>query len=338
MATPNNPPSPPPERAERRGVERSNRPTLDYPGSLARRKRQIIVPKSVWGNYEPPPVPKLKPWVRPLQLLQAISLALAVNLIAFGILYLIVTDLNTRRMHRVVTSIEKKSNPSDTKTKQKSASSSASSAKQRQQKSNVETPEKSVQKAFTSKTFSAMALPMAGLPTTGESFSTGTADTGDGNSFGTHGLQMGISKGNASSLFDGKGLGDGSELLIFLDNSRSMWRHGRMITDLVNSLFPRARIIEVEGCAIVSQKGFLQSLESEWHPRSKVFFVCDLQDPITLEGLDHLRDLLLGSTPTRELHVISFQNAAPMELMSVIRESWGTMTVVVEKEPEKAKK
>lgn len=267
---------------------------------------------------------------RLIELSQSIVFAIAINaFILIALSFLAVRSTVRRQPPKVVVQIS----PSEKDTNSEASSSSSSAKKKEHKSSETENPDKTVQEAFRSTALSSFALPSIGLPSAGESFSSGAAEFGIGQSIGKQGVQSGVSEGNLGSIFDGKGLGDGSDILLYVDNSRSMRKHSEKLSTLVINLFPRARIIEVKGCAIVENAGFVRELESDWSRRSKVFFVCDLQDEITYPGLKKLRQILLEDGPTKELHIISFQNRPIMDLKSIVDETWGSISLVVSSQP-----
>ncbi len=276
------------------------------------------------------PQPIYRDFEKLLEIFQSFGVAITVNLVLIVILSLVAVTNTARREPAPITT---RVSPSETNT-QTEASSSASSAKKREQKaSETEDPEKMVQEAYSALSLSQFSLPAVGLPSEGNQFSSGAAEFGIGSSLGKQGVQLGVSEGEMGSIFEGKGLGDGSEIVLYVDVSRSMRKHSEKLTTLMSNLFPRAKIKKIQGCAIVEDSGFVRELESDWSRRTKIFFVCDLQDEITYAGLKKLRALLLQDGPTKELHIISFQNRPIMDLKSIVDETWGSISLVSSQEP-----
>jgi hypothetical protein len=264
---------------------------------------------------------------RVLEFSQSIAVAIAANLLLFVFLSLLAVNSGRRKeVHNITVSV------SPTKNKQQDESSSSASApRQKQMRKKAVTeddPEKILQEALLSRALSAHSLPAVQLSASGEDFSSGAEEFGIGQSFGKGGFGVGVGPGEIGTIFQGKGLGDGSELLLYVDVSGSMRKHSEKIVDLVKSHFPRAKIVRVQGCAIREGEGFVQALESDWSRRRKIFFVCDLLDEVTTSGLGKLRSLLVETNPNRELHIISYQNMPHLSLKFVIDESWGSVSIV----------
>jgi hypothetical protein len=272
------------------------------------------------------PKPLFRDFRKLLDIFQSFGVSLTVNLLLLFLLSLAAVRSTVRR--EPVKAVIRVS-PSDQDT-QTEASSSNSSAQKREQKSaDTTNPEKTVQEAYSALALSQFSIPALGTPTVGESFSSGAAEFGIGTALGKQGTQLGVAEGQMGLIFEGKGLGDGSEIVLYIDISRSMRPHSAKLTNLVTNLFPRAKIKEVMGCAIVEDAGFVRELESDWSRRTKIFFVCDLRDEITHGGLKKLRSLLLHKGPTKELHIISFENRPILDLKSIVDESWGSISLVI---------
>ncbi|MDF1816127.1 MAG: hypothetical protein P1V20_28255 [Verrucomicrobiales bacterium] len=288
-------------------VRRTSRPRMEIPKPMERK-------------------PLYRDFRKLLDLSQSIALAIVINACIIVLLSMLAVRSTGRRTPPQVTVAV---SPSERDT-QTDASSSSSSAKKKQQKSSEQVnPDKTVQEAFRATALSNFSLPSIGLPSAGEEFSSGAAEFGIGNAIGKQGVLQGITESNLGSIFEGKGLGDGSDILLYIDSSRSMRKHSDKLATLVGNLFPRAKIIEVQGCAIVESAGFVRELESNWSRRRKVFFVCDLQDEITHSGLQKLRHILLNEGPSQELHIISFQNLPMLDLKSIVDETWGSVSLVL---------
>lgn len=281
-------------------------------------------------GYRAPQPPEKTPFYRDWRKLgdfaQSMGTALLVNLFVIVCLSLFAVRSSIRRE---VPEVVVRVSPSETQTNTEASSSSSSARKKQQKSSEVEEVKKTVQDAFRAHALSEFSLPSIGMPSAGDNFSAGAAEFGIGKALGKQGLMTGVGPGELGTIFDGKGLGDGSEMILYLDSSRSMIKHSRQVENLVNNLFPNAKIYRVKGCAIEEDSGFVRALESNWSLRGKVFFVCDLQDPVTYEGLQKLRSVLLDHETTRELHIISFQNQPVRELKSIIDESWGSISLVL---------
>lgn len=321
-------------------MEEAEQVTLHVPGTKTRRvilpapqpARRITIrtPRGPAKRYRPPAPRERKPLWRDgkrfLEFFESFGIAIAWNALILLLLSLGAMNGGGRReVPEIVVMVS----PSE-KNARDEASSSSSSARKMEQKTTETHQRTPVEKAFRAESYSEMALPSFDEASFGSTAAAGSADFGIGNVIGKSGQEKGYGPGELGSIFDGKGLGDGSEMLLYLDVSGSMSRHSRKVAALVKSLFPRAKIIRVKGCAIVEEDGFVRALESNWSLRGKVFFVCDLQDPITYEGLGKLRKLLVESKPTKELHIISFQNRPVMDLRSIVAESWGSISVVEE--------
>ena len=311
-------------------VSESNHTMSNPQLSLLERVRRSSRPKR-----ELPRPMERKPLYRDLRMLldlsQSVATGVVINLIFLLSLSLLAVRSSFRKPPPNVTAAAVSPSEKDSKTE---ASASASSSKKKQQKSSEkENPETTVQEAFRATALSQFSLPAIGLPSAGEEFSSGAAEFGIGKSIGKQGLQLGVTEGDLGTIFEGKGIGDGSEVLLYVDNSRSMRKHSEKLSTLVTNLFPRAKIIEVPGCAIVDDQGFVRELESNWSRRTKVFFVCDLRDEITYSGLKKLRHLLLNDGPSKELHIISFQNRPVMDLKSIVDETWGSISLVISEQP-----
>lgn len=264
-----------------------------------------------------------------LDWVQSFALAIGVNVLILGVLSLMAASSYVlKKRPPIVVSVS----PSEKDT-QTEASSSNSSAKKKEQRSREENLQPSVSEAYRSTALSRFSLPSVGNPTIGNEYSSGSAEFGIGQSVGRQGVELGVGPGEIGTIFEGKGLGDGSEMLLYVDKSRSMSRHSRQVSELVHSLFPRAKIVEVMGCAIVEDEGFVRALESNWSMRSKVFFVCDLRDEVTYGGLQKLRRILLQTKPSKELHIISFQHRPMMDLKSIVDETWGSVSLVMTEPP-----
>lgn len=306
-------------------VLESNPNMSDSQTNLLERVRRTSRPKTPL----PKPMerkPLYRDFRRLLDLFQSVAMAFAINLILLIGLSLLAVRSNFRKPPPEVTAAL---SPSE-KVSKTDASSSASSARKKQQKSSeMENPEKVVQEAFRATALSDFSLPAIGMPSAGDAFSSGAAEFGIGKSIGKQGLVLGVSEGELGTIFEGKGMGDGSEVLLYVDSSRSMRKHSNKLATLVTNLFPRAKIVEVPGCAIVEGEGFIRELESNWSLRTKVFFVCDLRDEITYSGLRRLRHLLLNDGPTKELHIISFENRPIIDLKSIVDETWGSISLVL---------
>ena len=261
-----------------------------------------------------------------LDFAQSIALAVVVNLIVLALLSLLAVQSGRRDVPVVSVS----ASPSKNQEKEESSSSSSSPRQKVQKKKtpNEEEPEKTVQEALLARTYSQHSLPSIELASSGEDFSSGAEEFGIGQSMGKGGFGIGVGPGEIGSIFQGKGLGDGSELLLYVDVSRSMRKHSGRVANLVSDYFPRAKIVEVNGCAIRDGEGFVRALESDWSRRRKVFFVCDLLDEVTTTGLEKLRRLLVDNKPSRELHIITYQNLPHLSLKFVVDESWGSVSLV----------
>lgn len=321
-------------------MEEAEQVRLNVPGKKTRRAilfaRQparhvkILTPRGPARRYRPPAPLERKPLFRDgkrfLEFSESFGIAIAWNALILLLLSLWAVSSGGRRE---VPEIMVMVSPSE-KNSRDEASSSNSSARKMEQKSTETNQRTPVEKAFRAESYSELALPSFDEASFGSTAAAGSADFGIGNVIGKSGQEKAYGPGELGSIFDGKGLGDGSEMLLYLDVSGSMSRHSRKVAALVKGLFPRAKIIQVKGCAIVEEDGFVQALESNWSLRGKVFFVCDLQDPITYEGLRKLRRLLVETKPTKELHIISFQNRPVMDLRSIVAESWGSISVVKE--------
>ncbi len=267
---------------------------------------------------------------RRLDFSQALLLGLAVNAIGFFLLYLLFLqkDGAGRNGHTFEVGIQSAAAVVKQKEKPKAQVSSASASSSSQASSKAEIKETPVPDAWGNRGMGDFAMSMPGITDFGMGTSTGDSMFGIGNALGRQGLVSEMSTGDLSTLFDGKGLGDGSNMVIYVDRSRSMLRYSRQVTEMVGRLFPNATIVDIMGCAIVEHEGFVRELESNWSLREKIFFVSDLRDQMTYEGLQKLRSILVDGTHTRELHIISFERPPPMDLKSIITESWGSTTVV----------
>lgn len=263
-----------------------------------------------------------------LEFSESIAVAIAANLLLLVFLSLFAVTSGTRRE---VPTVAVSASPKKNKEPEEESSSSASSSRQKQQQKKTKTeddPEKILQDALLARALSAHSLPAVQLSASGEDFSSGSEQFGIGQSFGKAGFGVGVSPGDIGSIFQGKGLGDGSEILLYVDVSGSMRKHSEKVVNLVESHFPRAKIVQIQGCAIREGEGFVRALESDWSRRRKIFFVCDLLDEVTTSGLGKLRSLLVETKPNRELHIISYQNMPHLSLKFVIDESWGSVSIV----------
>ena len=262
-------------------------------------------------DTEFPPAMSPRTRERRRELFRSFIVALAVNVAIIACLSLGVHTIQPQEDFSVVV-IKSIPNLED-KSDKPSDSSSSSSAPA---KTKIPT---TVAPTVTSKTLSSFALPSFEIPSLEENFSGGSFDWG----IGKEGRGSGIG-GKLGAAFSGKGIGDGSEMVLYLDVSGSMREHSKRVAGLVGSSFPNARIVEIRGCSILGNSQFVRELNDDLSNRSKVFFVCDLRDKVDKPGLFKLRDYLMFSEIKRELHIISFAKKPNYSLNFLIEKSGGS--------------
>gem|GEM_PF-4306660 len=171
--------------------------------------------------------------------------------------------------------------------------------------------------------FSQFALPAMELDSLSDDFSIGMFDRGRGQ--GVKSVSLGM--GTIGDAFDRAGISDGREILLFIDTSGSMKKHSEKTAQLVQKGFPKAMVVRVKGCSIERHRGFVSLLEKDKTRRPKIFFVCDLQDKVSPEGLKKLR-LHLHDPVTRQLHIISYGEKGDFGLLSVVELSGGFISQI----------
>lgn len=179
--------------------------------------------------------------------------------------------------------------------------------------------------AIVANTISPIPLPDFHSPTF-DDLPLGWDDFGSANGGGNGSGSGAAGFGTVGAVFDNAGITNGSDLLLFIDISPSMSKHSQEVADLVRKRFPRASVLHISGCKFVPGKGIVSRLPKVPVYRTKIFYVCDLYDQVTEEGLLLLMRRLKYPVE-RELHIISFKLEPKPALRSVIEATNGSFSM-----------
>lgn len=154
----------------------------------------------------------------------------------------------------------------------------------------------------------------------------GSLANGSGN-----GRARGITTGTLNGLFPKSKFGNGAGMAVIVDMSGSMQKINQTVDAYIEDNFPQGVTRHVNGCALKgSDDPFLRALASETRRerRTDYFFICDLMDGETGEGIGRIRNcLVLGNFPKR-LHVVSFGRQPGRHLAKLLEVTNGTFTYV----------
>ena len=152
------------------------------------------------------------------------------------------------------------------------------------------------------------------------------SNSGKGSSRGS-----GISQSTLKGLFPKSQLGNGAAMAVIVDMSGSMQKISHSVEAYIRDNFPQGATRHVNGCPLKGANDpFLKALTSETRKerRTDYFFICDLQDGETGEGIGRIRNcLVLGKFPKR-LHVVSFNRRPGRHLAKLIEVTDGTFTYI----------
>ena len=144
-------------------------------------------------------------------------------------------------------------------------------------------------------------------------------------------LASGVSQSTLKGLFPKSTFGNGAGMAVLVDMSGSMQKINHAVEAYIEENFPQGVTRHINGCALNgSDDPFLRALASETSKerRTDYFFVCDLQDGETGEGIGRIRNcLVLGKFPKR-LHIISFARQPGRHLAKLLEVTNGTFTYV----------
>lgn len=147
----------------------------------------------------------------------------------------------------------------------------------------------------------------------------------------SNGVAYGITGETLKGLFPKSKLGNGASTAVLVDMSGSMQRISRAVEAYIDDTFPQGVTRHVNGCALKrSNDPFFRALASETRKerRTDYYFVCDLRDGETGEGISRIRNCLaLGRFPKR-LHIISFSRQPGRHLAKLLEVTDGTFTYV----------
>lgn len=145
------------------------------------------------------------------------------------------------------------------------------------------------------------------------------------------GQATGISQSTLKGLFPKSKFGNGAGLAVLVDMSGSMQKINQAVDAYIAKTFPQGVTRHVNGCALKgSSDPFLRALASETSKerRTDYFFICDLRDGETGEGIGRIQNCLaLGKFPKR-LHIVSFARQPGRHLAKMLEVTNGTFTYV----------
>ncbi|MDF1739948.1 MAG: hypothetical protein P1U86_12375 [Verrucomicrobiales bacterium] len=145
------------------------------------------------------------------------------------------------------------------------------------------------------------------------------------------GKASGITTGTLKALFPKSKFGNGAGMAVIVDMSGSMQKINQAVDAYIEDNFPQGVTRHVNGCALNgSDDPFLRALASETsrERRTDYFFICDLRDGETGEGIGRIRNcLVLGKFP-KKLHVVSFARQPGRHLAKMLDVTKGTFTYV----------
>ena len=154
----------------------------------------------------------------------------------------------------------------------------------------------------------------------------GSLANGSGN-----GRASGITEGTLKGLFPKSKFGNGAGMAVIVDMSGSMQKINQAVDAYIEDNFPQGVTRHVNGCALNgSDDAFYRALASETsrERRTDYFFICDLRDGETGEGIGRIRNcLVLGKFP-KKLHVVSFARQPGRHLAKMLEVTKGTFTYV----------
>lgn len=154
---------------------------------------------------------------------------------------------------------------------------------------------------------------------------------GRGSAGGSGGSRSGVSIGELTALFAGNGQSDGSNMVLFTDQSGSMQAISNQVRSYVRARFKRARTVNIEGCAMRSHHcQFVKSLREHaaQQERTEYYFVCDLYDGTKPEAMESMRRSLIASGALRRLHIISFGKRPHHILQDLLDETGGSIQMI----------
>ena len=146
-----------------------------------------------------------------------------------------------------------------------------------------------------------------------------------------NGLRSGVSENTLKGLFPQSKFGNGAGMAVIVDMSGSMQKINQVVDAYIEDNFPKGITRHVNGCALKGNSDpFLKALASETRKESRTdyFFICDLQDGETGEGIGRIRNcLVLGKFPKR-LHVVSFGKRPGRHLAKMLETTKGTFVYI----------
>lgn len=167
-------------------------------------------------------------------------------------------------------------------------------------------------------TLSPLAIEVSSVPSNTTLFGIGTIGVGG---FG------GGDRGNGSAMPFGPDahIGDGRGLVLLMDDSRSMRKHSQRISEFIEEYYPHARQRFVKGCEISeNSRPVIEIRKLAATPDVKsICYICDLQDPRDLQGLNQLQHILTGWKDDVRLDIVTYDQEAGFDLLMVVISSGG---------------
>ena len=131
--------------------------------------------------------------------------------------------------------------------------------------------------------------------------------------------------GELKTLFQKHNTLQGDDLIFYLDVSGNMEKNAGVISHLVTMHLPKTKIVELHDNRIHPRTGIVKAMENDRSSRKKVFYLSDLRNSVTDQGVRQLRAQFLNQQ-RRELHIISFDREPHSGLGNIARRSNGSIT------------